>query len=485
MDPTAAGEVLWLRAVESTAHPSFTEHDAEQASRSALQAVGEAAPPQAFIAQRAHFALQRMAQRTPAAAPALTHAGRFTLGRGPWLLGAMLLGLLAGLLADQIGSRQRINLLAPPVWALIVWNLAVYAGLLWHAIAPAGASPILQRAIVAWQRRWRESRLNASRRQDGMAAVWADFVPAWSRYTAPLVAARVALCLHAAAATLALGMMGGMYLRGLVLDYRVAWESTFLQADTVQRVLSTMLAPASALTGLALPGVAEIRALQVQPGAAPGTATTPSATTSAAAWIHLYAAQLLLFAVLPRTALAFWAGRQARGLAGRFPLDADDPYFQRLRAEQRGETRHVSVWPYAHTPDALSQAGLLALVQQAFGADTDMRLAATVAFGGEDDARPAPAAGEMALALFDLSATPEAENHGRFVQSLRSAAQPHVLMLVDQAAFARRFDAQRLQQRRQAWQALADSLGVNVVFVDLQSPDLAAARSALHRQGSP
>ena len=63
---------------------------------------------------------------------------------------------------------------------------------------------------------------------------------------APLATARIALCLHAAAATLALGLMGGMYLRGLVLDYRAGWQSTFLQADTVQAVLSTALAPATA-----------------------------------------------------------------------------------------------------------------------------------------------------------------------------------------------------------------------------------------------
>ena len=60
---------------------------------------------------------------------------------------------------------------------------------------------------------------------------------------------RIAALLHVAAAAVAIGLLGSMYLRGLVLDYRAGWQSTFLQADTVQRVLSTLLAPATALTG--------------------------------------------------------------------------------------------------------------------------------------------------------------------------------------------------------------------------------------------
>jgi Protein of unknown function (DUF2868) len=469
MDISAAGQVLWVRAVETTAQAAWTEQDAEQASRSALQAVGSSAPAEDFIVQRARSALQRMAQR----APALASGPPPNLWRSHWLWTAMAVGVLAGVLADRIGSSQRINLLAPPVWVVIVWNLLVYAGLLWQALASHAGSGLVIRAVAPLQRRWRASKVKASGQAGAVAQVWSAFVPSWSRHAAPLASVRMAMCLHAAAAALALGLLGGMYLRGLVLDYRAGWQSTFLKAEKVQAVLSTLLAPATAVTGIAVPDVAGMRALQVQPGA------PTAATASAADWIHLYAAQLMLLVVLPRAALALCSGRRARTLSRDFALPLDEPYFERLRAYQRGDAQHIGVWPYAHTPDVAAQAGLQAVFKQAYGADTQTRLAPTVAFGGEDDWQAAVAHGELAVALFDLSATPEAENHGRFVQRLAASNPTPVLMLIDQAGFARRFDAGRLRQRRQAWQALADTLHARAVFVDLQSPDVAAAESAL------
>jgi hypothetical protein len=177
--------------------------------------------------------------------------------------------------------------------------------------------------------------------------------------------------------------------------------------------------------------------------------------------------------------LALCAARRARRLSRELALPLDEPYFQRLHAYQRGDVQHIGVWPYAHTPDAAAQARLQAVFKQAYGADTQTRLAPTVGFGGEDDWQADVAHGESAVALFDLSATPEAENHGRFVQRLAASNPSSVLMLIDQAGFARRFDAERLRQRRQAWQALADTLHAHAVFVDLQAPDLAAAEAAL------
>ena len=53
------------------------------------------------------------------------------------------------------------------------------------------------------------------------------------------------LLMHALAAALALGLIGGMYLRGLVFDVRAGWQSTFLDAGSVHAFLATALAPAS------------------------------------------------------------------------------------------------------------------------------------------------------------------------------------------------------------------------------------------------
>ena len=155
--------------------------------------------------------------------------------------------------------------------------------------------------------------------------------------------------LHLAAAALGLGLVAGLYLRGLVLDYRVGWESTFLDAATVQPLLATLLAPASALSGIAVPDVAGVQALRLPQ--AEGT------DASAAPWIHLYALQLALCVLLPRLVLALWAGGRALALKRALPLPLHEPYFQRLLRQQQGAGLRARLWPHARTPERRPSRG--------------------------------------------------------------------------------------------------------------------------------
>ncbi|MEO7855107.1 MAG: DUF2868 domain-containing protein [Rubrivivax sp.] len=480
MEPHVAARVLWVRAVESTAQPSWSDADAAWATRTALRTVGSDAPDESFVVQRADAVLQRLVPRTPALAPPIDPPGAGRRGMAMWL--AVAVGLLAGVLADRIGAGQRINLLAPPVWVVIVWNLLVYAGVLWHSLARKRsglAGAVADALLRRWQRRTVKSVDDRGGDTVTATAVWAAFVPPWSRLASPLWAARMSLCLHLAAGALGVGLLGGMYLRGLVLDYRVGWQSTFLDAQTVQPLLSTLLAPATLLTAIAVPDVAGIQALQVPPGA---SASVAGANDSAAPWIHLYAAQLMLLVVLPRLALALAAALRSRRLANSIVLPLTEPYFRNLLVQQKGGNRRLRVWPYALPSDAARMLQLRALIERAFGTQAQLQVADAVAFGDEDDWHEEIADGEQALVLFDLSATPEAENHGRFVQQLAAASAgtgAPVTMLIDEAGFKRRFAADRLQQRRQAWQTLADNVGGRAVFVDLQSDDHAQAVTQL------
>ena len=123
MNEAAAGEVLLLRAYERSGFAPWTEADRAWASRAALAAVGNDAPGEQFLAARAQLALRRLEPLDPPLARWRALRPR----RIEWLLMVLVLGFTVGLLFDRIGSAQRINLLAPPVWALIAWNLAVYA----------------------------------------------------------------------------------------------------------------------------------------------------------------------------------------------------------------------------------------------------------------------------------------------------------------------------------------------------------------------
>lgn len=457
MNERAAGEVLLLRAFETSGFTRWSDEDRAWATRSALQAVGSDAPAEVFLAARAQAASSRLEALDPLLPR--WRAARFWRGEWAWLAGAA--GLLLGVLVDHIGGVQRINLLAPPVWGLLAWNLAVYAAL---PFTPASGGA-LRRALTGWWRRWRTPSLPT-----GSAAAWSRFADDWAAASLPLNGARLALLLHLGAAALGLGVMAGMYLRGLVLDYRAGWESTFLDAGQVHALLSVGLAPALALSGQTLPDVAALQALRLpQPGA------------PAAPWIHLYALQLLLLVVLPRLLLALWAGRRARALRRDLPLPLEQPYFQHLLRQQRGGQMVLRVWPHARTPDAAALAALQALCARTFGDAARLQVTPTVAYGSEDDPPQRAADGARRVALFDLGATPEPESQGRLLQALAAPDAPAVLALVDEAAFVRRFGAAspRRAERRQAWAALIEAAGAVTVFVELRADALGPAQAAL------
>ncbi len=294
-----ARQVLLLQSRESGLPlATWNSDDRAWATRQAVATVGEGATPQRFVVARAVVALQRLLPRDAAAQRWLARRG----WHAAWVLLALVLGFAAGVVVDQLGPPQRVNLLAPHVWVVVAWNLLVYGMLLlpWQGFGLRG--------LLA---RW------GLGDDPGASALWAQ-------HAGPLLASRVALVLHAAAAALALGLVAGLYLRGLVLDYRAGWQSTFLTTEQVQQLLQWLLAPARWLTGIPLPDVATLR---VGPGA--------DATASAAPWIHLYAATLAVFVLLPRCLLAWTAGARARRQALHFPLPLNTPYFEALHPLMR------------------------------------------------------------------------------------------------------------------------------------------------------
>ncbi len=513
MNETRAREATLLQAFETVqpAAPSWTLDDHRWASRAAAQEAplpapggsvrsATAASEDAFIAQRARHGVQRLAPREPAAAAWLSRR----LWRARWVAWAGVAAFCAGLLADSIGSSQRINLLAPPLWGVLAWNLVVYIGLLGTVLAA-----LLRRGPAApgTVNRLTQRVLRIGRALPGLAPVNGDvaagaggsdrmavgtsakalhvFAGLWSQRSARLATARAATLLHACAAALALGLIAGLYARGLVLDYRAAWESTFLDATRAHAVLALLLAPASALAGIPLPDAAGFEALRVAHGSA-GAGAGAGAGASAGPWIHLLALTLALVVVLPRSSLALWSALRGQHLARHVALPLAEPYFAALLREQRGDVAHVVVLPYAATPAPQAVLGLRALLASSLGDGMQLQVLATLAFGAEDDARawPAlPAASVLLVALFDLAATPEAENHAAFLRVLAQRAPPGatVLALIDEAGFVTRFkgDAVRLEQRRTAWRDVLGHTGCAAVFADLPSPDAASARRAL------
>ena len=287
--------------------------------------------------------------------------------------------------------------------------------------------------------------------------------------TAPLLRLRVLRVLHLCAAALGLGVAVSLYLRGVWVQYQVGWESTFLDATQVSGMLDVLFAPAAALLGLPGFSTAEVQALQwPQPSSAGGSAR----------WVHLYAASLLLWVVLPRCVLAAIAYAKERRLARRFRIDPAHPYVRDLLGEVGlGSTGAVMrVFPYSFTVDGPRIAGLQALARQQLGAQAQLMLQAITAYG-EDIPSVSAAAQSVDVALFNLSATPEAENHGDFLDTLVQRGSSRLEVWVDASAYQQRLasqsgSAERLDQRSALWRSLGAARNLPVRIVHLvQQPD--------------
>jgi hypothetical protein len=469
MTESDARDVLLVRAFESARTSAWTDADALRAGDEAHRAVGASASFEAWLASRARFAVTRLAERDAALSAAL-HA----TGWSAWIpVAAVLVAFVAGFASDAIGPDQRINILAPPLLALLLWNILVYSVLLLGvpATRPAEYSPgPLRRALLALVmrvRRWNDSE---ARGDDKGALV--DFAAAWAGASRALYGARIAATLHAAAVALVLGALLSLYVRGLAFEYRAGWESTFLSAANVHALITTVLGPAAHLSGIALPDVDQLAALRFTAGSG----------ENAARWIHLYALTFALVVLVPRCVLAFVAALRAWNLARRFPLPLDDAYFVRLRRGWSGTPVTVQVLPYSYHLHEAQRGPLITALRMIVAPRSEMTIRDTLPLGAEDDLSrwvggpTVPPADEgthrVFVALFALSATPEREQHGAFVRALRTQqGKERVFVLVDESGFRQRFAggelAQRLEQRHHAWRSVLGDEQIEPFFVDL------------------
>lgn len=472
MDESAALDVTAARAVE-TADPDrvlWSDADREWASRAAAAIVGERASADAFLARRAQLVLERIGDRQPG----VTRAVRGIRWR-PWVGVATVMGaFVLGVIVDRIGGGSSINLLAPPVFALVVWNLVVYVWLLARpavlrggTVGPVRAVLIRAAAVRGAVDGWRGE--GAAARRSVLATLPAD----WARIAAPLYSARAARVLHLAAAATALGVIAGLYTRGLAFEYRASWESTFLGAEQVQALLAVTLASGSWLTGIPVPDVAAIEAIRAP------------ASENAATWMHLMAATVVAVVIVPRLVLALTAWVVERRRARRMAVPLADPYYRRLVATWVGEPTPVRVMPYSYTLAAEARTGLEAVLARAFGT-APVEIERSVGWGddvppGDGAAGATDAAGPariLPVPLFSLTATPEEDAHGRFLDRLRETGG--ILVLVDESAFLARWPDEdaRLEARRTAWRELVAAHGGEAFLVDLTAltdPDAVAA----------
>jgi hypothetical protein len=493
MREAALRSVLIVKAIEETEGTEFLipEADRKAAAREARRDAGASASADESTE---NAALPRRAQRMLAARADVLLApviGRHPfiesvskLASGPTSIGWALVALsvLFGGALSALDGRGRIDLLSLPLLGVVAWNLLVYAAVVWSWLrstskkrAPRRLLPALvTQRILASVKRFvdRSANFNAP-----LAEALDRFTREWSEVAKPLLLARASRVFHLCAAAAGIGLIAGLYLRAITLDYSAGWQSTFLDADDVHTLLSIVYGPASAVTGIGIPDVSRIAAIRWHDGIG---------GERAANWIHLLTATIVLFVVLPRLALVLLGTMTV----WRWSLHAALPpsltaYFMKTFGGD-GVLVHtaVTVIPYAYDPSQASVNALRRLLVGALGGEAAIDVRLPVQYGDEETAlrsiRESRGPDAMLVLLLNLAATPEDENHGVVIAGAlkrreTTKASEKLLVLVDEGPYAGRMGAiggahERLAERRRSWQAFTQKHGLKPHFVNLAAP---------------
>lgn len=466
--------VLLVQAVEEADAEGTLLPPADRAAagREAMRSVGSP-DPERLLDARAQALVQRLVARHPFVADFLGMLAP-SRARTVWLIAA---AFLLGAAMPVLDGSHRINLLAFPFLGVVAWNFAVYAASVPWILRRTPRGETIFRAGLATTGSWLATRVvERSRAYNAPLAMALNaFARGWLDASRPLHLTRAARGLHLAAAALGAGLVASLYVRGVAFDYRAGWESTFLDAESVRALLVAIYGPASWLTGIPIPDAAALEAARRE-----GT----SGGVPAAPWIHLIAATMALYVVVPRLLLALEAAMRARRLEADMPLPAFLPaYFRRAFAHVEGavERARAIVMPFACelTPGALAR--LVAWVQGAAGGPVDVSARDSLPYGEEE--RYLETFGErggdtadLVVLPFGLAATPEAENHGVVLAGVRDriGKRPgaRLLVVVDEAPYAERMAAapQRIDERRGAWRDFVRAHGLEAQFVRLDEP---------------
>ena len=477
--------ILLVKAVEESDRDGtlLPAADRAAAGREAMRAMpaapaGDAATltarSESLLLARARALMARIAARHPFVPQVVD-----MLGPSPLLTaGLVAAGLAIGGGLSLLDGTHRINVLvASGLLALVVaWNVAWYVALLAFALrGKAGAAGPFRSWLAATGYGLASRAVARSRTFNApLAEALHAFVREWYATVKPLLLARTTRGLHLAAAAVGMGLIAGLYLRGIAFDYRAGWESTFLDASQVRALLVALFAPASWLTGIPVPDVVKLEAARWRGN----TGGEP-----AARWIHLMAATALLYVVLPRLALSFLSTARAIRLALRSPLPPGLPaYFRTAFAAVDGAVARARavVMPYASELPPQALARLIAWIPSAVGGGpVDVEARDPVPYGEEERyletfaARGAEGA-DVVVLPFSLAATPEVENHGMVLAGARdhlarARRGARLMVVIDEAPFAARMSGvpERIAERREVWRQFVAAHGLEPAFVSL------------------
>ena len=459
------------RAVETSGDKSlnWTESDAEAASLRAAHALGEGAAAERMLTERARLVLAAAAER--GASTSVGTRARLPLMLAPVLvIGAYVLGALC----DRIASPEHlVNLLSPPFWTVIAWNLLIYCVLFLCALGILGSRRDrfglpLRSFLTAFVEKAAFSTLSFKK------GFKSSFYARWSALAAPLVRLHVARVLHLSAVAFALGLITSLLVRGFGTAYWAGWESTWLadNPEAVKTFLDCTYGLIPSIGGLPeMPDLAAVAALRADN--LPYLKSAPSAGP----WLVRMMLFMVLVVVLPRLLLAAVDSWRISRFHRRVTISLDDPYFSGILAQCAEDAALGRLFIITSSVERPLRVQSLERVRRDWGLESDS-LAAVMDY--DDPESPVPAVEPDArrtvlLVWLDAAQTPEEDTHALALAKVRAAAESTpgavAAALVDLCEFSEHFKGlpARIKERTELWTQFAARHGFKS-FVLTPSP---------------
>ena len=478
-----AKKVLLVRSLEEAQKEGglkgVTALDFTEAGVRAAHALGEKPAPEKLLTVRAEKVLDGL--REKGVKPEISTQALFVRAAG---LVFLVLSFLSGALFDRIvPANNIINLLSPPFWTVILWNLAVYVCLLLGWIGLFGKKIDGE---VALPLRNALFRLGSGMAYTGLHRGWkAAFLSRWVRTVSPLIRAHVSRLLHLAAVLFAAGLAVSLLVKGFGTSYWAGWESTWLanRPEDVKTFIDWtygLVPPVGELP--AMPDLETVAAMRID------RLPYLNEPVSAAPWLIRMMVLLFVFVAAPRLFLALTATHRIRRFKRSVPLSSSDPYYAdillegredaavgrlvvlaadgTLKTKSEGLKHFLAAWP-----DKKSET-LIAVTP-----DDEAFIVPEAAYGAVDARRP------VSLFWCDATVTPEDEVHGRAIDIMKAACPPQKAVfacVIDVSRFALRFGRYpaRLSERTAAWKQFIEAHDVATFVVNGEE----AAAAELVRQ---
>lgn len=437
--PEEAGLLVAARASEAA--------DGPEASAAADARLIAGKDPKEKALARAKLVLSRRSLK-PSRVPTLP-TGLFT---GALMLCAYFLGVMT----DRFSSEGAVvNLLSPALLLILVWQIALYALLLVGTIA----------APLGWKPKWPGRELFAAflsrLRILTVSKQTLRERPLWLSLLAPALRSEAARAFHLAAASLGAGLLTGLAFRGIGTAYTVGWTSTWLaghEAWLAALFSATYGLVPLELFGIPFPDAAAIAEMNLRVNA--------QGSPDAAAWLLRLMGLVAIVVILPRLLLAFFAGRRAKAARTRFVWidEQDEPAPVSTQRSVASFSEGATVLTTVPADDSLRRRTAALLMQP------DARWRTVDVWKDDPESALATVDTEAAVLLFDGTATPEDEVHGRWLDAVAKHRNGASVLLVDLSGVEKQFgtDSERLTARKALWESFAAERHATLTFLRLQ-----------------